>query len=63
MFKEYVKRLETHLDKFAAKEGFSTTKECFDLINRSVADDLIAVRPEKHFDSMRISVMLYCFSG
>ena len=46
VFKEYVKILETHLDKFASKQGFATTKECFDLINKSVADDLIAVRTE-----------------
>jgi hypothetical protein len=47
IFKNYEKEMAKHLDKFAANEGYDSTKKCFDIINTSVADDLL-----KHKEQM-----------
>lgn len=41
VYQKYLKLLEVYFDEFAMKEGYQTSKECFDDINQLIVDDEI----------------------
>jgi len=40
-YQKYVSELEQHFDAFAAEEGFTSSKECFEFIERAVSEDMV----------------------